>query len=356
MDLSPNDIRNYEFPTQLRGYDKDEVDKFKDQVAEEIERLKQENLKFSMQAESYKEQLEGLRQFEDTIKSAAIDARRNADLTLTNAKEEADAILKKARTEADRLIESHSAKMAQCDAQLTDLKLARNSYVAKFRQLLTHHTQLVSQITLEDVNDPVTVEQEDRIDVTDSSEMKSKNRETIATPPSKDTAIRTEEGQAVGDADDDVPAELQVPVEPDQAQEPVQAEQPEGAAQPSEESNIDPELAAALDNYQQGVDDEEAGISPAPAQDEIVETTARAEDIPEGFYAKDDDDSQEVVTDHAEVAPDAQDQPTEHSSISMDDDVATPGSSPALDPDKLAKELDSVVAKFEEEMAKAEKS
>ena len=86
MDLSPNDIRNYEFPTQLRGYEKDEVDKFKDQVAEAIEQLKQENLKYSMEIESIKGQLSGLRQFEDAIKSAAIDARRNADLTIANAK------------------------------------------------------------------------------------------------------------------------------------------------------------------------------------------------------------------------------------------------------------------------------
>ncbi|MBD3258735.1 DivIVA domain-containing protein, partial [candidate division GN15 bacterium] len=32
MDLSPNDVRNYEFPSQMRGYDKEEVNNFKEQV------------------------------------------------------------------------------------------------------------------------------------------------------------------------------------------------------------------------------------------------------------------------------------------------------------------------------------
>ena len=75
MDLSPNDIRGYEFPNQMRGYDKDEVDNFLEQVANAFEEMKQQNLKYSMEIESLKSQLSGLKQFEDTIKSAAIDAR-----------------------------------------------------------------------------------------------------------------------------------------------------------------------------------------------------------------------------------------------------------------------------------------
>ena len=48
MDLSPNDIRNYEFPSQMRGYDKEEVDNLLEQVAAALEEARQQNLKLSM--------------------------------------------------------------------------------------------------------------------------------------------------------------------------------------------------------------------------------------------------------------------------------------------------------------------
>ena len=44
MDLSPNDIRNYEFSTQMRGYSKDEVESLLEQVAAALEAVKQEDI------------------------------------------------------------------------------------------------------------------------------------------------------------------------------------------------------------------------------------------------------------------------------------------------------------------------
>ncbi len=57
MDLSPNDIRNYEFSNQMRGYDKEEVDSFLDKIAEGLENLKQDNLKLSMEIDSLRSQI-----------------------------------------------------------------------------------------------------------------------------------------------------------------------------------------------------------------------------------------------------------------------------------------------------------
>lgn len=362
MDLSPNDIRNYEFPTQLRGYEKDEVDKFKDQVAEALEQLKQENLKSSMEIESIKGQLAGLRQFEDAIKSAAIDARRNADLTIANAKKEAELLLNNARGEADRIVAVHSKKIADYEAQLTDLKLSRNSYVAKFRQLLNNHLEMVSEISTEAVvEDQVQDQGGDQIDVTDSSEVKTKTRETMATEPSKDTAIVTEEAQ---------PSEEIAQAEPEHdfaAETPEEAVAPVAAEPEKDEDSIDPELAAALNNYQAGVSENQAQqeapapTPPAPAQDEIVETESRAEDIPQGFFAQettvDASPSEQVITDKVSLpAADTQNEATEHASLSIDEDTVGTPKAPSLDPDNLAKELDSVVAKFEEEMEKADKT
>ena len=129
MDLTPNDVRSFEFSTQMRGYDKDDVDSFKEQVANALENIKQENLKLSMEMESVKSQLTGLKQFEDTIKSAAIDARRNADLTVGNAKQEAELILAKAKSESGKMVLTNSNKIVELEEQISKIELTKKSYL-----------------------------------------------------------------------------------------------------------------------------------------------------------------------------------------------------------------------------------
>ena len=46
--LTPLDVRRYEFGKALRGYDPERVDQFREQVAEELERLTRLNQPISM--------------------------------------------------------------------------------------------------------------------------------------------------------------------------------------------------------------------------------------------------------------------------------------------------------------------
>jgi len=376
MELSPNDIRNYEFPSQLRGFDKDEVENFKEQVAGTLETLKQENLKLSMEIDSLKSQLQGLRQFEETIKNAAIDARRNADMTIATAKQEADLVVRKAKGEAEKLAASHQQQIGNIEAQISKMKMARTSYLTKLRQLIHNHLELVNEIASEEMPQR---QSEESLEITDTAEVTSRKRETIATQPSKQEAIRTEEANA---AESIIATAVPEPKQPEptpEQPEAEQAEQPQAEteteqlkaalrdeAEPAAGKSIDPELAAALQSYQKGmqsdqVDDQTVMETPAP--DEVVETTKRAEDIPDGFVADNQeiaggDNGDDITTDKVQLAPEAQEQPTEHNTIDVDPPQAPVETKPSesVGPDNIADELDKVVAKFEEEMDKAEKN
>ena len=372
MDLSPNDIRNYEFPNQMRGYDKDEVDSFKEQVANIMEGLKHENLKLSMEIDSLKSQLAGLKQFEDTIKNAAIDARRNADMTVANAKKEAEQMLSKAKSELENSVKTRSEKIQQIENQLQKIELTKKSYINKVRGLLKSHLDMIENLAVaENVKDEQN-NNEDVLEITDSSEVETKRRETIATQPRKDKGIKTEEAKA---ADKIIPAPAAAPkVEQPQddmkaLREAVKDEAPPADEQPVEQQaeqaqepvpeepkNIDPELAAALESYQKKVENEAqaqaAPPSKQPSPDNVTVTEARAEDVPQGFIAQEPQLDENVTrTDRMNLAPEAQESPTEHNSINIDN-----GNGNSEEPNELAKELDEVVAKFEEEMDKAEKS
>ena len=343
MSLTPNDIRNYEFPTQLRGYDKDEVDSFLEQVAAALEQARQENLKLSMELEAVKGQLAGLKQFEDTIKSAAIDARRNADATVATAKAEAEKILAQARAEADKMIAARTEQIAQLENQMSKLEMARRSYVKKLRSTIESHLEIIDEIISEEAVTQAEADVKRRrgapVEVVDSTEVEVEKRETIATPPSPDTAVKTEEANAPDPSLDPatVAAEAETETEP--------------------EPQIDPEIEQALKEYQSLAAStperigEETPIAPRPPKPgEVVETTARAEDIPPGFVAVDpeQDPEKDKSTDKVRVQTD--NQPAGSAP------AETPADTTAAPEEDLSSALDEVAAKFEEEMDKAAKS
>lgn len=341
MELTPTDIRNFEFPAKVRGYDKDAVDKFREEIADRFESLKQENLKLSMEAESLRSQLSALRQFEDAIKNAAIDARRNADTTVAEAKKQAAEMLAKARVEAEQSYAEQTKHKGQLEADIVKLDLIKRSYLAKMRTLISSHMEWIEDIARVELpvpvleprhqesdsetaetlshpqaSEPVAQEQEDRLDVTESTEVTAKQREHIATEPSDSGPIQTEEANA--------------------ASRIVTVDQ---ISTPADRSNspIDPELAAALNNYQKVAEE----ITHKASRRDALSDTAKVE-VPRGYIAK---------VDGEVMAPPA---PTyEHNSVNIDTPVSEP--KPA-EPDNLSVVLDNVVHKFEEEMDKAARS
>ncbi len=202
MSLTPNDIRNYEFPGSMRGYAREAVDTLIEQVANSWEQSKQEILKLQMENDSLKTQLAGLKQFEDTIKNAAIDARRNADQTLNQAKAEAEKILEQARNDSQRYLEERNKQIPEIENQITKLELTKRSYLNKLRGLIQSHLEMVDEVVqLPSAPTPAprkteSPEQpEDQLEVTESTDVTRTKRETIATKPSQQS-IKTEEANA----------------------------------------------------------------------------------------------------------------------------------------------------------------
>ena len=349
MDLTPNDVRNYEFSNQMRGYSKDEVDSFMDQVAGALEAAKQEQLKLSMEVESLRSQLSGLKQFEETIKSAAIDARRNADLTVANAKQEADMIMSKARQEAESLVNKKAQNLAEIENQITKLSLTKKSYLNKIRAMIQSHLEMIEEIDTSDI-DAVSVNKGQKLDITESKDVTTEHRETLAAKPVRH-APKTEtiEQQATLTSieEEEVVEDLK---------QAIREEEEDGGEQA--EGIIDPELAAALENYKKAaaqttIQQQHPAPKPAaPDPDEVVETNKLAEDIPDGFIAREAELPSDPTTDRMKIESKANRQSLEPNALNTD----APKSSKSMSPEDIASELDEVAAKFEEEMSKAEKN
>lgn len=320
MELSPTDIRNHQFASQMRGYDKTEVDTFKEQAAQALEHAKQESIRANMELESIKLQLATLRQFEDTIKGAAIDARRNADATMATARKEAEMILQKTKGEVETLISTRRQRIAEAEAQMERVELIRDAFLQKVRAMITSHLELLQSATTSEPGPrhqqpPKDTPQypsptpkkpavdQDKLEITDSSEVKRTRRETVGSAPAKAIHDITEEANA--------PSHI-VPVAAHSAPaDPVAASLHKAIREDeTQRGSIDPELATALEKYQHDYADSPLGLV---------------------------DNNQEAVAPAKPASPAAQ-----------------PGR--PIPTEMLAKELDEVVAKFAEEMDRAAKS
>ncbi|MFH1686270.1 MAG: DivIVA domain-containing protein [bacterium] len=325
MALTPNDIRNCELDTQMRGYNKEAVEELLEQIARAMEADKQENLKFSMEIDSLKTQLATLREFEDSIKGAAIDARRNADQTIEDAKIEAVRMLAEAKEQAEALIVSQKEQLRDLEARVARAKATKRTYIDSLRETIESHLSILGNIDTADLADL-----DDNLEVTDSAEVERDQMETLAD--------RSEENESL-EAEQDVAADNTAPI----AEQPVPPEAPpEGALK---DKPVDPELAQALANYQARVDNQNrADGEPMPPTGgpTVIETDQRAEDIPPGFYVK-DPKTGEDITGKIRIAH-----------LRQAHQQVAPGEPPAkVPPEELAQELDKVVAKFEQELDKA---
>jgi len=145
MKLTPLDIRHKEFRRTVRGYSDEEVDVFLDEVADEFERLFQENIDSRERIEHLGEQLahhEGLR---DTLQQTLISAQQQAEEMKANARKEAELVLKDAGLQARDIVNESYQEKQSVQQSLIQLKQAEEDFRFKFRSLLEAHINLLSE-------------------------------------------------------------------------------------------------------------------------------------------------------------------------------------------------------------------
>ena len=70
--LTPLDVRRYEFGKAMRGYDPERVNQFREQVAEELERLTRAVVDLDTKAKGFHEQLRAFRERDKEIGRAHV--------------------------------------------------------------------------------------------------------------------------------------------------------------------------------------------------------------------------------------------------------------------------------------------
>ena len=133
MDLTPNDIRNQKFSTSFRGYTRDEVDAFMDSVASALEETRVQAMKLGEEKETLERRYQDLRNLEETIKAAVIEAQKGAENILANARKEAELIVAESRRQRDLTIEEKHRKLAEMEMRMEELEFTRKTLFTRLR-------------------------------------------------------------------------------------------------------------------------------------------------------------------------------------------------------------------------------
>jgi len=131
--LTPLDVRRYDFGRALRGYDPDRVDQFREQVAEELERLTRLNQDLDSKAKNFHEQLRAFRERDKALNDALVSAQQLRSEIREQSERESQLVLREARAAADRILEQARLDIRSLQDELASLDRTRRSYLAQLR-------------------------------------------------------------------------------------------------------------------------------------------------------------------------------------------------------------------------------
>jgi DivIVA domain-containing protein len=134
--LTPLDVRRYDFGRALRGYDPERVDQFREQVAEELERLTRLNQDLDAKARNFHEQLRAFRERDKALNEALVSAQQLRAEIREQSERESQLILREARAQADHIIEAARGEIRALQEELAGLERTRRSYLTQMRLLV----------------------------------------------------------------------------------------------------------------------------------------------------------------------------------------------------------------------------
>jgi len=131
--LTPLDVRRYEFGRKVRGYDPERVDQFREQVAEELERLTRLNQELEQKARGFHDQLKSFKERDKALNDALVSAQQLRAEIRDQSEREAQLMKREAQAEADRIIGTAQSDIRRVEDELAALERFRRSYLTQLR-------------------------------------------------------------------------------------------------------------------------------------------------------------------------------------------------------------------------------
>jgi cell division initiation protein len=145
MRISALDIRQQQFTVRMfRGLDRQEVEAFLEDVAEDYESVVKENALLKEQLAALEERSRNITEHERTLQETLVTTHRLTEEMKATAKREAEMIVRDAEMRGEKIAEETRTQEARLQQELVALKRLRRQLVEELRGTLARYERLLT--------------------------------------------------------------------------------------------------------------------------------------------------------------------------------------------------------------------
>ena len=143
MALTPLDIQHKEFTVKMKGYKKEQVDDFLQEIKSDYEKILKEKREIQKQLTFAEEKNDHFKNLQDTLNKSIVVAQDAADRLKENARKEAEIILFEAEKSADSLLKEAAGKATKINQETDIVRRESKKFKQKLNVLVESQLDLI---------------------------------------------------------------------------------------------------------------------------------------------------------------------------------------------------------------------
>lgn len=220
--ITPMDIHNKTFSKGLRGYSEEEVNDFLRQIVTDYEQIYREHREMEEEMDQMKVKLSNYERISDTMTATLQLAKDTAENVKKNAKRNADILISNAKMEGDRQVKDAEDYRRRLAETMIHTEGNMKNYVSKIRKDL--ELALASIDALENLKAPIVpgyaypaVEPEEEAPKTEEASSEAAQEETVVEETVTEEAVSEEPAAEESGAGEEEPSAEEKPEEEKEA-------------------------------------------------------------------------------------------------------------------------------------------
>jgi cell division initiation protein len=137
MKVTPLDLRQQRFKTVMRGFDREEVTAFLNEVADDYEQALREADRLREELGRTQASLDELREHERNLRNTLLTAQKLADEIRNNAEQEARRVIRDAEDRAEIVLQKAQGRLHDVNREIDGVRLRRKDAEASLESTIT---------------------------------------------------------------------------------------------------------------------------------------------------------------------------------------------------------------------------
>jgi cell division initiation protein len=144
MNISPLDIKQKQFKLEFRGFDKNEVDGFLEEITAEMEKLVRENEFLREEKANLDALVQDYRQSEKSLRDALMSANKLAEEMRSASERDYQLKIKEAEMQAEKIIMGARQQLAKLENEIAEMNRIKERFALKIKGVIEDHLKMLS--------------------------------------------------------------------------------------------------------------------------------------------------------------------------------------------------------------------